>query len=184
MENSSQTPSDIRHRIWMELGRATQDRHHAWRTPVLATTAEDGLPDARTVVLREVDSNSARLRFYTDGRSAKVSQLSDRSDAMLVFWSKRLNWQLRVRVSVAAHAAGPLVDAVWARVSQSAAAGDYLSPSAPGSALSAATPTAAQQKHHLVVLSAEVQDIDWLELARGGHRRARLLADTWEWLTP
>lgn len=184
MENSSQTPSDIRHRIWMELGRSTQDRHHDWRTPVLATTAADGLPDARTVVLREADANTSRLRFYTDGRSAKTAQLSDRPDGLLVFWSKRLNWQLRVRVIITIHTAGPVVDAVWARVSQSAAAGDYLSPGAPGSALSAATPAIAQQNHYLVVLSAEVHDIDWLELARGGHRRARLRADTWEWLTP
>jgi pyridoxamine 5'-phosphate oxidase len=184
VENSIQTPSEIRHRIWMELGRATQDPHHAWRTPVLANTGEDGLPHARTVVLREADANTSHLRFYTDSRSAKISQLSDRPGAVLVFWSKRLNWQLRVRVSITTHAAGPVVEAVWARVSQSAAAGDYLSPCAPGSALSAATPATAQQKHHLVVLSAEVHDIDWLELARGGHRRARLRADTWEWLTP
>ncbi len=177
----------------MELGRATQDRHHAWRTPVLATTAEDGLPQARTVVLREADANTAHLRFYTDGRSAKVSQLSDRPDAVLVFWSKRLNWQLRVRVSVTALTTGPLVESVWARVRQSAAAGDYLSHLAPGTALSAATPTevrsiAAQptepRRHHVGVLDAQVQEMDWLELARGGHRRARLSADTWEWLTP
>ena len=184
MENSCQTPSEIRHRIWMELGRATQDRHHAWRTPVLATTGEDGLPHARTVVLREADANTAHLRFYTDGRSAKVSQLSYRPDALLVFWSKRLNWQLRVRVSITAHSADPVVDAVWARVSQSAAAGDYLSPCAPGAARSAATPIAEPRKHHLVVLGAEVHEIDWLELARGGHRRARLRADTCDWLTP
>ena len=184
MDTTCQTPSDIRHRIWMELGRATQDRHHAWRTPVIATAGEDGLPDARTVVLREADANTAVLRFYTDGRSEKVAQLSYRPDAMLVFWSKRLNWQLRVRVAITVHAAGPQVESVWARVSQSAAAGDYLSPCAPGAPLSATVPAAAQQQHHLVVLSAEVHEIDWLELARGGHRRARLRANTWEWLTP
>ena len=118
------------------------------------------------------------------GTEARAAQLSDRPDGLLVFWSKRLNWQLRVRVTITLHTAGPVVDAVWARVSQSAAADDYLSPSAPGSALPAAAPATAQQKHHLVVLSAEVHDIDWLELARGGHRRARLRADTCEWLTP
>ena len=150
----------------------------------MATTAQDGLPDARTVVLREADANAAHLRCYTDGRSANVSQLSYRPDALLVFWSKRLNWQLRVRVSVTAHAEGPLVESVWARVSKSVAAGDYLSPSAPGTALSAAIPTTTAHKHHLVVLSAQVHEIDWLELARGGHRRARLRADTWDWLTP
>jgi pyridoxamine 5'-phosphate oxidase len=184
METSSKTPSEIRQRIWMELGRATQDRHHDWRTPVLASTTLQGLPDARTVVLREADAHSAQLRFYSDGRSAKVSQLVDRPHAALVFWSKRLNWQLRVRVSITTHASGPLVESVWARVSQSAAAGDYLTLCAPGTPLSAEIPTAASHGHHLVVLSAVVHDIDWLELDRGGHRRAKLGADSWDWLTP
>jgi pyridoxamine 5'-phosphate oxidase len=190
MENSCQTPAEIRQRVWTELTRATRDRHHAWRTPVLATTGDDGLPDARTVVLRETDADAAQLRFFTDGRSAKVSQLADRPDAVLVFWSKRLNWQLRVRVSVTLHTEGPRVETVWARVSQSAAAGDYLSPSAPGTtrpetSLSAQPhESGSQARHHLVIASAAVHEIDWLELARGGHRRARLRADDWEWLTP
>lgn len=25
-----ETPQEIRHQIWKELGRATHDRHHAW----------------------------------------------------------------------------------------------------------------------------------------------------------
>jgi pyridoxamine 5'-phosphate oxidase len=184
METSSQTPSEIRQRIWIELSRATQDRHHDWRTPVLASITSQGLPDARTVVLREADANTTQLRFYADGRSPKVAQLDSRPDATLVFWSKPLNWQLRVRVSVTPHLSGPLVDSVWARVSQSAAAGDYLTLSAPGTPLSAPAPAAVPQGHHLVVLNAEVLDIDWLELGRGGHRRAKLGADTWDWLTP
>jgi pyridoxamine 5'-phosphate oxidase len=184
MENIIQTPSEIRHRIWAELGRATQDRHHYWRTPVLATTDEEGLPDARTIVLREVDAKKAQLRFYTDGRSAKIAQLANQPNALLMFWSKRLNWQLRVKATITANSTGPLVESVWARVSQSASAGDYLSPSAPGTALQEATSTMPSDKHHLVVLSAEVHEIDWLELSRLGHRRARLRTDTWNWLTP
>lgn len=192
-----QTPPEIRKRIWQELARAVQDRHHEWRTPVLATAQMGGAPDARMVVLREVDADLARLSIYTDSRSNKVSELANRSDALLVFWSKRLSWQLRVRVSVRVHVAGPLVDAAWERVRQTAAADDYLSHNAPGSAISsvanaptASTSLAATQssnptdRHHLAVLEAQVQEIDWLELTRSGHRRARLRADTWDWLTP
>ena len=183
----------------MELKRATQDRHHAWRTPVLATSAADGMPNARTVVLREVDDNLAQLRFYTDARSAKVAELDNQGVALLVFWSKRLNWQLRVRAAVSIHVTGSVVDDVWARVSQSAAAGDYLSSSTPGVIIdvssavqpaktpvtpSLASPVVSAPNHHLVVLSAHVQEIDWLELARSGHRRARLRADSWDWLAP
>jgi pyridoxine/pyridoxamine 5'-phosphate oxidase len=41
--------------------------------PSLATVSPDGLPDARTVVLREVDPDQERLVFFTDARSPKVA---------------------------------------------------------------------------------------------------------------
>ena len=189
-----QTPPEIRKRIWQELARAVQDRHHEWRTPVLATAQMGGTPNARMVVLRQVDADLARLIIYTDSRSDKVSELANRSEAMLVFWSKRLSWQLRVRISATVHVTGPLVDAAWERVRQTAAAGDYLSAAAPSSTLPAApaikdgtqptNPSNPTSQHHLAIIEAQVQEIDWLELARNGHRRARLRADTWDWLTP
>ena len=186
MQTLTLTEHEIRHSIWTELQRATQDRHSEWRTPVLATVGKDGAPDARTVVLRHADAKLSCLHIYTDNRSPKVTDLADQPNAMLVFWSKRLNWQLRVRVHMSVQTAGPQVDAVWARVSQSAAAGDYLSSSAPGDRLpdAAAPITDSTQPHHLAILVAQVQEIDWLELARSGHRRALLGADTWEWRVP
>ncbi|NBO03475.1 MAG: hypothetical protein EBV16_04705 [Betaproteobacteria bacterium] len=45
----------IEARIWQELQRATRDRHHEWRTPVLASLGPEQQVDARTVVLRRVD---------------------------------------------------------------------------------------------------------------------------------
>ena len=171
----------------MELQRATQDRHHEWRTPVLATVGTDGLPQARTVVLRHVDSKLGKLQIYTDSRSPKVAELAARQVLSMSFWSKRLGWQLRVRAASSVQRTGPEVDAVWARVSQSPAAGDYLAASAPGAVLPAAgaAPAAGlQNQHHLAIITAEVNEIDWLELARTGHRRAVLKHDVWEWRVP
>jgi pyridoxamine 5'-phosphate oxidase len=181
-----QTPQDIRQQIWKELGRASQDRHHAWRTPVLATTGSDGTVNARTVVLREVDAPHQTFRIYTDWRSLKFSELIHEPNALFVFWSARLNWQLRVRVSVTTHTTGPQVDDLWERVRQSAAATDYLGPAAPGSPRPDphSDSTVDQATHHFALLIAQVQEMDWLELSRDGHRRARLLADDWQWLTP
>lgn len=186
MQTPMLNPHEIRQRIWMELQRATQDRHSEWRTPVLATLGPQGAPDARTVVLRHADAKLSHLHIYTDSRSPKVAALADQPSAMLVFWSKRLSWQLRVRAHMSVQTAGPQVDAVWDRVSQSAAAGDYLSAAAPGDALPGeqAPPADPGQPHHLAILVAQVQEIDWLELARSGHRRALLGADTWEWRVP
>lgn len=193
METPLLTESEIRQRIWTELQRATQDRHHEWRTPILATVDADNLPQARAVVLRHADAKLQQLQIYTDSRSPKVAELLVRPNSVLVFWSKRLSWQLRVQTVTSVQRSGPEVAAVWARVSQSAAAGDYLSARAPGVALpggnSASAATAAegdlqQQPHHLAIITAQVQEMDWLELARSGHRRAVCSADRWEWRVP
>lgn len=195
METPLATEPEIRQRIWLELQRATHDRHHEWRVPVLATVGVGHLPQARTVVLRQADARLHSLQIYTDSRSPKVGELLAAPDVLLVFWSKRLGWQLRVQAVASVQQSGPEVDAVWERVSQSAAAGDYLAASAPGerlgnpSAASAADTVDAvesgrQAVHHLAIITAQVQSIDWLELARSGHRRAALTPDSWQWLVP
>lgn len=184
MSQPSRRPeTELVHRIWTELQRATVDRHHEWRTPVLATTSSPGVPQARTVVLRGADARASRLVFYTDRRSPKVAELQTTPVAALVFWSKRLNWQLRVGVQTQVHTEGSWVDAAWARVSQSAAAADYLAPQGPGSVLDPAAATGSGP-HHLAVVTAQVEHWDWLELAREGHRRARLVGSGVEWLVP
>lgn len=181
------TPSEIRQQIWRELGRATQDRHHAWRTPVLSTSNVEGLVNARTVVLRQVDADAKQLHIYTDTRSCKVEELQSQANAVFVFWSARLRWQLRVRVLTTVMTAGPEVERLWERVKQSASAGDYLTIAAPGTPILSnekAVSRDDEKTPHFALVNARVVEIDWLELARSGHRRARITADDWEWLTP
>ena len=50
----------------------------------LSTVDEHGRPDARMVIVRELDSDGAL--FATDARSPKVRQLSARPDAALTFY--------------------------------------------------------------------------------------------------
>ena len=180
------TALEIRQRTWLELERAVQDRDHAWRTPVLATLDKDGAPNARTVVLRHADAALQSLQFFTDCRSPKIAELIHQPSAMLVFWSKRLNWQLRVRAEIGVQTTGPQVDVVWEQLSQSAAAGDYLSVDAPGDELPVepVVPSVVKATHYLAILEAKVQEIDWLELSRSGHRRAVFGKDTWQWRVP
>jgi pyridoxine/pyridoxamine 5'-phosphate oxidase len=186
MKHGLDTSQDIRQQIWKELGRASVDRHHAWRTPVLATVGCDGLPNARTVVLRKVDVNQQTLCVYTDARSAKVIELAKEPKAVFAFWSARLNWQLRVKVAISVTTEGPELQALWQRVQQSASAADYMSPEAPGTERPEAYRIADTRSggHHFALLSASVLETDWLELGQSGHRRARLSADTWQWLIP
>ena len=175
--------------LWQELTRAPHDKHHEWRTPVLATVDEDGqAADARTVVLREVDASTSTVMLFSDARAGKLAQLQAHPVGTLVFWSKRLGWQLRLRVRLQAQTDGLAVSSRWARLKLSPAAQDYLSPQAPGAALGAATAAPSTpsplERGHFALLLAQVQSTDWLELHREGHRRARFDAAGARWLVP
>jgi len=186
MHSETLEPDDIRRKIWKELGRASKDRHHAWRYPVLATMGRDGAANARTVVLRNVDASRQTLSIYTDARSPKAGELAKNSNATFVFWSARLNWQLRVRVTAHVDTESPEVQVLWHNIRNSAAAADYVGASAPGSPYTGELggDAAPDGTNYFALVSASVLEIDWLELGRSGHRRARLLPASWQWLTP
>lgn len=171
--------------VWLQLGAAVNDRAHAWRTPVLATT--DGhVADARSVILREAEPLTQQLRVFSDQRSAKVAQLLSHPSGTLVMWSPALAWQLRCRVQLTLEDDGLAVSSRWARVKLSPAAQDYLSPLAPGMPLqTAAAPSHdAVARTNFAVINAQVQAIDWLELHPDGHRRAVFEGAAGRWVQP
>jgi pyridoxamine 5'-phosphate oxidase len=160
-------------KIWSQLLAALQTQRHTWRLPMLATIDANGLPQARTVVLREVDQDAQVLTIYSDVRSPKVTQLRAKPRASLVFWSEALNWQLRVDVSATVDDDSTARDAVWAQVKDLPAAADYLSINAPGSPLLSVSAGQANE-HALCLLHFNVLSMDWLSLNRSGHQRAQL----------
>lgn len=162
--------------VWAELHAATLQRGHPWRTAILATCDADGLPDARSVVLREVQADARELKFYTDDRSPKVAQLRHQPRATLVVWSAELGWQLRMALECQVRTSGLEVLSRWTRLRLTPAAQDYLSPLPPGSPLTSLAANDAgmdhQSREHFALVNARVTRIDWLSLERGGHRRA------------
>ena len=177
--------------LWQELARAPHDKHHEWRTPVLATVDGEAA-DARTVVLREVNTDDATLLIFSDARAGKLAQLQAHPLGMLVMWSGRLSWQLRLRVQLSAQTEGLAVSSRWARLKLSPAAQDYLSPLAPGQTMTTeldekmppSLASTAVERGHFAVLQARVLSADWLELHREGHRRARFDDQGARWLVP
>ena len=172
-------PENLVARVWQELTRATKDRHHSWKTPALASIGLDGNPQVRTIVLRHANPTLWTLESYTDSRSPKYQELVKQGCAQLVFWSARLKWQLRVSVNASVHAEGDFVETAWSRVSQSKASKDYLASQAPGSAVISNNVNEifspnAPSNHYLAVLSFQVISMDWLELGKEMHRRARI----------
>ncbi len=187
MKQDFETPEQI----GKQLVRAAQDRHHAWRTPVLATVDASGMPNARTVVLQDVHRTGATavacaLDIYADRRSPKTSELAAQPMACLVFWSARVGWQLRVRVVVSVKTDGPLVASLWQLVRQTRSGGGYMAVPPPGASLPRDYSTQAlstadheTQSTYFAVLKAQVLEIDWLELRREQHRRAKMVGNDW-----
>ena len=168
--------------VWQQLALAPTDKQHAWRDSVLATV-DDGMADARTVILREVDAGQKQLVIFSDDRAAKVRQLRLNPRATLVMWSPTLSWQLRCRVRLSIENSGLAVSSRWERLKLSPAAQDYLSPLPPGTPLDA-TPAAQFERACFAVITASVESIDWLELHREGHRRALFSGAAAQWLQP
>ena len=164
----------IHQACWQQLAACAADNAHAWRVMGLATL-DDNVPDLRSVVIREVDTDARTLLIFTDARSPKVGQITAQPQAMLLAWSATLSWQLRLRVRLAVQTSGLAVSSRWARLKMSPAAQDYLSPLPPGAPLTGSMPPPTpnrDSRNHFAVVQAEVQQIDWLELRPGGHRRA------------
>ena len=175
----------IQAEVWRQLELAMHDKHHAWRTPVLATFDGDAA-DARTVILREVDARQKQLLTFTDERASKVTQLLRHPRATLVMWSPALGWQLRCRVLLSLEMTGLAATSRWAKIKLTPAAQDYLArlpPGAPLDAAEAAAP-ATLKREYFAVISAQVLSIDWLELHRAGHRRALFDEHGGRWVQP
>jgi hypothetical protein len=193
MEPRLQQLDEIEQRIWSELERCVSrrsrgredDEHetpHDWRVAVLATVS-DGLPDARNIVVREIDALERRLIFYTDARSPKVAQIEATPQGTLMFWSAALGWQLRMQVRLAVETSGLAVSSRWARLQTSAGARDYLAARAPGSPLDAPLVDLGTRSH-FAMIEAMAESVDWLELHEDGHRRALFGVGGPKWLQP
>jgi hypothetical protein len=172
----------IERACWRELANAARDREHAWRVLTLATV--DGeRADARSVIVRDVSEERREIVFYTDARSPKVAQMAAHPLATLVGWWPRPGWQLRLRVALSIETSGLEVSSRWARVKLSPAAQDYLAALPPGTPVDRYQPERGSREHFGVV-TAQVLELDWLELHLDGHRRARLDGEASVWLVP
>lgn len=175
----SQTPSlPVPGEVWASLLRGVADRRSPFRTPALATTSLDGLPEVRTVVLRGADVASRTLTFHSDLRSPKVAALGRRPYAAWMFYDRRGRIQIRASGPTTIEAGGALVDAAWARTTASARR-TYATATGPG------RPVVPGETRSLDVDSPEVravfcqgrtrvERIDWLHLHHAGHMRAVL----------
>ncbi len=73
---------------------AEQSRIEEMNAMTVATAGSDGMPDARTVLLKAVDEQG--FVFFTNYNSAKSQQLELNSNCCLLFFWKELERQVRI----------------------------------------------------------------------------------------
>ncbi|CAM3150429.1 pyridoxamine 5'-phosphate oxidase [Paracoccus nototheniae] len=104
-------PFDIA-RAWLEEARATEPNDP--NAIALSTVDTDGMPDARMVLLKDIDGQGGdgSFVFYTNYDSAKGRQIDATGKAAFVMHWKSLRRQIRVRGTVTREE-GPQADAYY-----------------------------------------------------------------------
>ena len=152
---------------------------------VVATRTSDGA-DARTVVLRKVDTARKYVWFHTDARATKVMQLEAFPHSTLLFWDDKQQCQLRLTVETRLHTDDYVADEHW----QNLWVGNrkmYLSEQTPGSEQPHPYPGFPEHfgddlpseeeseagRKHFGVIECRVLAMEYLHLSRSGQTRAR-----------
>lgn len=181
---------------WSQLANAPNQRRHSWRTAVVANLVGQRVLQ-RTVVLRKAIASKRILRFYTDIRSTKIQPLPNNGSFSWLFYDPRRQIQLRLQTE-ASLIQGDDAAEIWERVNPHTLK-DYASISAPGTVFDGENELLhppnekelfLRARENFVVVDCLAAEIEFLQLHRDGHRRARF---TWEetkgqwdacWLVP
>jgi hypothetical protein len=186
---------------WALLKAGAASRHSAAHHPVVATLTADGLPDQRVMILRAADRAASALRFHTDTRSPKVTQIAAGAPVHVLVYEPAAKTQLRLSGTVRVDTDSPAADAAWAE-STTFARRCYMAEAAPGTICDEATSglphwiegqqpsedQVAPARKNFAILLVTIDRIDWLYLANSGHRRALLAhsGTAWagQWVVP
>lgn len=188
MQSPETTPTlflpDVERQAWTLLVDGSRNPRDAFYTGTLGTISPGG-PSLRTVVLRGADPQLRTTVCYSDGRAAKVAELRVNPAVCWQFWDDGRKVQLRLTGQATVHTGDALADGHWQATSPSNRR-SYLSGPAPGTAqpfptsglpegLDTRQPTEAESavgRPRFAVIVTQVERLEWLWLARGGHRRA------------
>lgn len=167
------------------LAAGAKSRKSAFHTPAVASIDCSGSPTQRIMVLRHVDREQNMLRFHTDSRSPKCTQVEADQRVCVLGYDPELAVQLRLQGVARVHRDSIVSDTAW-RQSTAFARRCYMAEAAPGSPVGHAAsglpnwvegqqPTDEQlapARDNFAVIMVQINRIDWLHLANSGHRRA------------
>ena len=192
------TPEIVVQDIRECLLRGANSRKSPMHSPVLVTADAQ----ARVLVLRDFDQEAMVLRFHTDARSPKVATIAANPAVTVLAYDPDAKVQLRIGGTARVERSSEAAQAAW-EASNNFARRCYLAEAAPGSlsnipksglpewadGVLPSDDQIAPARENFAILLVQICEVDWLYLAHGGHRRARIKLDSphqpeFSWLVP
>lgn len=178
---------------WSLLEEGARDRRSPFHVPTLATVDANGLPQARTVTLREADPLTRHLRFNTDARAPKFAEMQASGTIALHVYDVTRKIQVRVQGLVHLRLEDERAADVWDKT-PGMSRECYRMGCAPGAEVDDVDSVPrnalddAGGQAHFAVADVTVTAIDWLFLRASGHMRAGFDLTTdpagMRWLAP
>jgi pyridoxamine 5'-phosphate oxidase len=148
---------------------------HAFHLMSIATVGLSGLPQLRTVVMREADKTAGTIAFHTDVRSPKWAELSANPVTSLLWYDPATRIQLRAMGTAQLHNQNDICLQRWQRSRRDSRA-CYAGPL--GSTVPTDAPPPAPTDPELGwpnfgVVVIQLTELEWLHLVHTGHQRLR-----------
>lgn len=174
---------------WHIIQRGLTDRNSPAHAPVVGTVDADGTPQLRIMILRDASQSTRMLRFNTDARSQKITQMRMNAATSILIYDAAAKVQLRLSGKAEVIVDGDVADNAWSH-STPFARRCYMAEALPGSEvplpssglpdwIQGRQPSEAQlvdARPNFATLLFQADQLEWLYLANAGHRRAR-----WTW---
>ncbi|WP_322087523.1 pyridoxamine 5'-phosphate oxidase family protein [Burkholderia sp. BCC1999] len=177
-DSTSESLAQTYDRVWSCLESGVSMKRSPFTMLQAATFGLDGAPKVRTIVLRQVSRADRVLSFHTDARSEKVAEL--RRDPRFSIVANDLDALVQIRAEGVASICEDEAQrrAIW-ESSRPHTLLLYRAPLPPGTVINSpeeahldSTAPTGDGYENFCLIHMTVTRIDWLELARAGHRRA------------
>ncbi len=178
----------------LEQGR--DDPAHSFRKPVLVTLGLEGIPGARTIILRDIVWEARQVRLHTHILSTKISEIRENPDVTLIFYDPVCEIQLQLIGRASIHTDDGFADDAWDRASPPSRRA-YLASGRPGAPMSVPTSglpadvegiippmeRLAEGRGNFAAIRIIYHQMDWLFLSVSGNRRAQGVFENENWGT-
>ena len=196
-----ETPNKILQNIRLLLRNGAEDRNHGFHLPVFSNINASHLISSKIVVLRHYDEKKNILNFHTDIRSNKVNNLKKNSNNFFLFYDSKIKIQLKIKTVSTINFNNEITQNWWSKTNLSSRK-CYLTKKNPSSYTNKAEDglpkhlkgvnpkldESEQGYKNFVVITNNINEIEWLNLSAKGHRRLLINFDKkikkFNWLIP